>query len=458
MSFTELVNAIGAKHIGSGNNSGFSSVFIDSRNVTKGALFIALKGNSLDGHAFVENAFLLGADAAMVEASAMEKYNLAEIAAKAGKDLIVVEDSLLGLMKAAGTYLAKFPNLVKIAITGSAGKTTTKEIAYSIISCEKNAICSMGNYNSETGYSLSAFNVRACHEAAIFEIAANSKGDIAEGVEVIKPNIAVITCIGHSHIEYFGNIMNILYEKKDIFSLLTPNDTAIIPSSDAYRDLLAQDVTAKKVFYGEDTFTEFESWRGLGLEGTEIIWAGEKIRFALPGRHSLHDALAAIAIARELNVSKAAIRRGLENVRPVFGRLEILQGRTTVINDCYNANPESTGKSLDFCDDLDWSGRKIYVLADMLELGSSSRPEHEKIALRLGNSKADAVFLFGNEMASASALINNKRVFHTVDINVLSTALDNSVQAGDIVLLKGSRGCALERLTNILIKGAANVS
>ena len=198
-----------------------------------------------------------------------------------------------------------------------------------------------------------------------------------------------------------------------------------------------------------------ESTRSLGLEGTEIIWAGEKINFALPGKHNLHDAMAAIAIAKEIPVSNSSIKKGLESVKPLFGRLEVLKGRTTVICDCYNANPESMAKSIEFCDSIEWAKNKVYIIGDMLELGDLSKAAHSEVGKILAKSDAAKIFLFGNETAfTAEKLANSgKSFFHTDNMEKLSDAIDGFVQSGDLVLLKGSRGCALERLTDMLLGG-----
>jgi len=455
MGFAELSNSIGARLVSFSKYSGFSSVAIDSRNVKEGGLFFAMNGAKCDGHNFVGAAFDAGARAAVVESTKVKTFDLEETAKKAGKDLIVVSNTLKSLQDSARVYLEKFPNLIKIGITGSSGKTTTKEIAAAIISNEKNTVMNKGNLNSETGLPLSVFDVRSHHEAGIFELGMNRRGEILEITFVLKPNIALITNIGTAHIEYFGSKPEILKEKKCIFDFLSSNDVALIPKNDEYAHELADGVNGKVVFYGEDSFDELGQTRSLGLEGTRIIWAGEEINFALPGKHSMEDALAAIAIAREVPVGAGAVKKGLESVKPLFGRLEILKGRTTVIRDCYNANPESTAKSVEFCDSLEWTGRKVYVIGDMLELGENSRSFHERLGELLSESKADKIFIFGNETQAAIKFLVSKgrNFFHTADINELSSALDSYVQTGDLVLLKGSRGCALERLTEMLTGG-----
>jgi len=459
MDFAGLSQSLGARHFSFSNSKGFTSVSIDSRNVEQGSLFIALPGAATDGHCHITEAFNAGASCAMVESAKLESFNLIDIAKKMGKDLLAVENTLRAFQNAARVYLEKFPKLLKIGMTGSTGKTTTKEIASAIISSEKNTVMNMGNLNSETGLPLSAFTVRSEHEAGIFEMGMNRKGEISELAGILKPNIALITNIGHAHIGILGTKQEIAKEKKNIFSCFTDNDIALIPQHDEYRDFLAEDLRGKIRFYGEDSITGLEGVSSLGLDGSEIRWAGERIHFALPGKHFLADALAAIAIAREVPVRAGAIKKGLESVRPMFGRNEILRGRCTVIRDCYNSSPESAEKTLEFCNSLDWNGRRIYVMADMLELGNNSRLAHEQLGRLLAESKADDIFLFGKETAATAAILTecSRNFFRTEEIKELSSALDRVIQSSDLVLLKGSRGCALERLSGILT-GVNNVS
>jgi len=456
MSFGELSALLGCRLLTFSSENGFSSVVIDSRAVKEGSLFFALNGEKCDGHSFVDNAFDAGACCAVVEEAKLEKFDLVNIAKKRNKNLIVTENTLKSLQDSARVYLEKFKNLVKIGITGSSGKTTTKEITAAIISCEKNTVMNKGNLNSDTGLPLSVFEVRDCHEVGVFELGMNRKDEIAEIANILKPNIALITNIGSAHIEYFGSKEKILNEKKSIFKYLTNDNIALVPSDDQYASELALNVTGNVKYYGAESFQELEGTRSLGLEGTEIIWAGEKIHFALPGKHCLEDALAAIAIAKEIPVSGSAIKKGLESVKPLFGRLEILKGNVTVIQDCYNANPESTAKSVEFCDSVEWTGRKVYVIADMLELGEMSRAAHCQLGSLLSESCADGIFLFGCEIEAAVPFLCGKTVFYTKKIEELSAVLEGFLQKGDLVLLKGSRGCALERLTEKILTGDGN--
>ena len=459
LSFGDLPRLMDCRLFAFSSDNGFSSVAVDSRAVKDGSLFFALNGKVCDGHSFVVNAFDSGAVGAVVESSKVDRFDFINAAKTMGKNLIVVENTLKSLQDCARVYLEKFKKLKKIGITGSSGKTTTKEIAAAIISAEKNTVMNKGNLNSETGLPLSVFEVREDHEVGIFELGMNRKNEISEIACVLKPNVASVTNIGSAHIESFGSKDKILIEKKCIFNFLKNDDVALIPANDEYAQELARNVTGKVKFYGAENFEELEGTRSLGLDGTEIIWAGEKIRFALPGKHSLDDAMAAIAIAKEIPVSNSAIKKGLESVKPLFGRLEILRGNVTVIRDCYNANPESTAKSIEFCDSVEWQGRKVYVIADMLELGGASRAAHEKIGSLLAKSDADGVFLFGSEVKASDSFVTGKSKFYSNDIQELAIALDSFLIKGDLVLLKGSRGCALERLTGMLsaeLMGAIN--
>jgi UDP-N-acetylmuramoyl-tripeptide--D-alanyl-D-alanine ligase len=458
MDFDCLCAAVRGSFLGDPAAGGFASVCIDSRKARPGALFVALEGETQDGHRFVESAFRAGAVCALVEAAKAEALGLREMAASYGAVLIAVENTLRALQDAAAAYLEGFPSLIRIGITGSSGKTTTKEIAAAIIGGEMKTVMNPLNLNSETGLPLAVFEVRDFHRAGVFELGMNRKGEIAELARVLRPHIALITNVGFSHIGKIGSRPEIAWEKKQIFSYLNRDDRALIPASSEFRDLLAEDLGGIVRFYGPESLEEWGPVRDLGLLGSEITWAGEKVRFGLPGKHNLEDAAAALAIARELGIRDGAIRQGLESVQPLFGRSEILEGAMTVIRDCYNANPESTAAAISFCDDLEFPGRKVYVLGSMLELGAAAEAAHREIGSALARSGADMVFLYGEEMEEAAACLAEAgrpepgRVpfFHTNSMEVLASSLGAYVGKGDLVLLKGSRGCALERLMPVL--------
>jgi UDP-N-acetylmuramoyl-tripeptide--D-alanyl-D-alanine ligase len=460
MQFEEARQALGGRLLDFRRDSGirgFSSVHIDSREVAPGGLFVALAGSAQNGARFVGDAFKAGAVAAMVAEEALEDATLAvaESAGNAGAVLFALSDTLRGLQDLAGAYLSRFPRLLKVGITGSSGKTTVKQIAAAMAGREKSVVFNPGNLNSETGLPLAVFAVRPHHEVGIFEMGMNRRGEIGELARVLKPAIALITNIGTAHIGILGSKAAILEEKKAIFSEFAGQELALIPDDASYRDELAKGIAGRVFFYGPSAYPELGEVRDRGLEGTELIWEGNKVRFGLTGAHNVRDALAAIAIARAIPLSSAAIREGLASVKPLFGRSEILRGAVTVIRDCYNANPESMAAAIAFCDDLEWPGRKVYVLGSMLELGQESPAAHRAMGERLAASSADRIFLYGAETEDAlEALRRTPAVFHTNAMETLAGELGGYLRPGDLVLLKGSRGCALERLGSVL-EGAA---
>ncbi|MDR2184894.1 MAG: UDP-N-acetylmuramoyl-tripeptide--D-alanyl-D-alanine ligase [Treponema sp.] len=479
MSFERLAAVLGGRLV-SFNPSirGFSSVCIDSRKAGPGALFVALAGSVRNGHDYVEAAFRAGAAAALVAESRLEPA-LEDTARRAGALLLTAADTLQALQQAAAAYLSGFPGLVRVGITGSSGKTTTKEIAAAMIGAEKEVVINPGNYNSETGLPLAVFGVRSRHQVGIFEMGMNRRGEIGALAAVLRPHIALITNIGSAHIGIIGSREGIAQEKKAVFSAFTGTGLALIPEDDEYRDFLARDLRGRPVFYGPRSCGELGSIRELGLEGTELNWEGRPLRFGLPGAHNIKNALAAAAIAKAVPVGAAAIRRGLESVKPLFGRGEILRGSVTVVQDCYNANPESAAAAIRFCDAVFWPGRRIYIIGSMLELGTVSPEAHRELGRLLAVSRADMVFLYGTETAPARDMLEapppdysglgaeaevsgcvsscrGRKVpcFYTGSIDVLSQAAADFVRPGDLVLLKGSRGCALERLAGRLLASA----
>jgi UDP-N-acetylmuramoyl-tripeptide--D-alanyl-D-alanine ligase len=460
MRFEAAQKALGGRFLDfrrEGGRAGFSSVHIDSREVEAGGLFVALPGSAQDGHRFVGEAFKAGAAAAIVAERALEDPALApaEKARSAGAVLFALPDTLRGLQDLAAAYLSRFPGLIRVGLTGSSGKTTTKLIAAAMVGQEKPVVASPGNLNSETGLPLAVFTVRSHHRVGIFEMGMNRRGEIGELARIVKPAIALITNIGTAHIGILGSKAAILEEKKAVFSEFTGTELALIPAEESCREELAQGIAGKVLYYGSASYPELGEVRDLGLEGAELIWEGKKVRFGLAGKHNLQNALAAIAIARAIPVSSAAIREGLASVKPLFGRGEILRGAVTVIRDCYNANPESAAAAIEFCDDLEWPGRKLYVIGSMLELGDRSGVSHRAIGSRLASSRADRIFLYGAETEDALAALEGvPGVFHTNAMETLAGELRGYVRPGDLVLLKGSRGCALERLSGALT-GAA---
>jgi UDP-N-acetylmuramoyl-tripeptide--D-alanyl-D-alanine ligase len=452
MTIRSLADAVGGEVYPQGIDPslGFSSVSIDSRTVAPGALFVALIGSSQDGHAYVDAAFASGARIALVARSrwpSLESALRPGIASR-GSAAVIVENTLAALQAAAARYVAQFPGLLKIGITGSSGKTTTKELAAAMIAGERSVVMNQGNLNSETGLPLSVFGIRSGHQVGIFEMGMNRVGEIGELAGVLRPDIALITNIGTAHIGILGSADAIAKEKKDIFSRFDGAQVALVPEEDPYAAYLSENVRGRVRPFGPRSLSSYSGSRDLGLDGTEILWAGQPARLCLPGAHNLANALAAAAAAEEAGVSPAAIRKGIESLKPLFGRSELFRGPVTLVRDCYNANPESVRAAVDFCDSVEWPGRRIYIIGSMLELGSLSEPEHRSLGKALKASKADLVLLFGSHAECARDAWDRaeQRVFWTEDMDSLKRKVSEILRPGDLVLLKGSRGVALERL------------
>ncbi|MDR0410079.1 MAG: UDP-N-acetylmuramoyl-tripeptide--D-alanyl-D-alanine ligase [Spirochaetaceae bacterium] len=451
MSFREAAVVAGMELLSGGeavDGFGFDSVCADSRQVRPGALFVALGGERSDGHGFVRDALKAGAAGAIVEKSKLAAFGLSD-AARRDFVLLAACDSLAALQRLAAVYLDKFPNLLRIGITGSSGKTTTKELAAAMIGFERSVVFNEGNLNSDIGLPLSLFRVREGHEAGVFEMGMNRKGEIAELSAVLRPQIALITNAGSAHAGMLGGEREVALQKMAVFSCFTGEELAVLPEEGAFADFLAEGVNGNIVRFGRTASTKFGGAESRGLSGSVLLWEGKAVNFALPGEYNVMNALAAAAVAEAAGVSGEAVRAALAAARPLPGRGELVVGGVTVVNDCYNANPDSMEKAISLCDGAALRGRRVYVIASMLELGDDSERAHEKLGERLARSKADLIFLFGEETKAAREKLccaKDKFVFHTNDIEELKVKVRESAREGDTFLLKGSRTCALERI------------
>ncbi len=383
----------------------FQSVATDSRSVPPGTLFVPLFGAVQDGHAYIGQALEKGASAVFVAKKSYEadRSSYARLCAQHPRvSFIVVENTLRALQEAAAAYTARFPALVRIGITGSSGKTTTKEMAASVFSQEYRVVVNEGNLNSETGLPLSVFRSRKEHEAGIFEMGMNRRGEIRELASVLHPHFAVITNIGSAHIGILGSRDAIAEEKKEIFSFFTENDTGFVPEDDEYASFLRSGVRGTVRTFGLHSAENVSDVCDRGLNGTSFMYKGLPVQLRLPGAYNFTNALAVISLAEEAGLSAEQIKSGLESVAPVFGRPQNIEGDVTIIQDCYNANPDSLEKAIAFWDSLPHGGRKIYVIADMLELGSCSAEAHENTGELAAVSDADFVVFFGDEMKRAA--------------------------------------------------------
>lgn len=438
-----------------------SAVAVDSRRVSEGSLFVALPGERTDGHEFLAQATRAGAAALLVSEKEADRRSaqLAGITAGNGPAVIVVPDTLKALQGLAASYLRRFSGVTRIGVTGSNGKTTTKEIIGAIISRGNPTAVNEGNLNSEIGLPVACFAVGPIHRYAVFEMGMNHRGEMDVITDIVRPDMALVTNIGVAHIGILGSQEEIAREKKRIFAHFDGRQTAFLPEDDRFRAFLAEGVRGRIVSFGPRSTPGYRGSESQGLDGTLIHWEGSRIRFPLFGPHNLANALGAISVARELGVPNADIRDGLEAVAPLFGRSQIIRGPVTVIVDCYNANPDSMKEALAFTAEVPWEGRRIVVLGAMLELGDETEAAHRALGESLRDSRFDAVLLAGAEMERAWRALEGSdaaaRGRWSADVEGLSAHLARLVKPGDLVLLKGSRGLELERLLPLVAPGAA---
>ncbi len=434
-----------------------SAVEVDSRAVRPGALFAALPGERADGHDFIVPALAAGATLILASDEGWKRRSavLDPALARSGAAAVLVPDSLAALQEAARAWRLRFPSLTRVGITGSSGKTTTKECLGRILARKYRTAVNPGNLNSEIGLPQAMFLLRPEHEAGVFEMGINHAGEMDALVRVWEPSHALVTNIGTAHIGILGSRRAIAEEKRKIFSRIS--GAAFAWEDDEFLSFLAEGLPVPLRTFGPRTLEGLEGFRDAGLDGWILRYRGTEIAFPLPGTHNLLDALAAVAMAAALGCGPGEIREGLEGVEALFGRSEIFRGKVTVLRDCYNSNPDSAARALEFCDGLSWPGRRVYALGSMLELGTESGAEHRALGRRAGSSRADALLFFGAETVEAARAAREAGfagpVVQTEDFDELARAAAELAREGDLWLLKASRGMELERLTDILRRG-----
>ncbi len=430
------------------------AVTIDSREAAENSLFIPLPGLKTDGHNYVKSALLNGASAVFLEKKRFKQLeaDIAPLAKKKKASLILVDNVLTALQSLGKSYLGRFNSLVKIGITGSSGKTTTKEMLASVLSVHHSTAANVKNLNSEIGVPLTAFRVHEGHEYAVFEMGTNHPGEMAVLADIVRPHYGIITNIGKTHLEFFGSEEAVAREKADIFRYFTGSEAAFLNKGEPLLSLLKENIRGRVILYGTEATAGFEGYENHGLNGLTIHWEGLRICLSLYGQYNILNALAAISAAFHLGISGEDIKEGLESVRPLFGRSQILHGGITILLDCYNSNPDSARSAVEFLEKTEWKGRKIAVLGSMFELGKLSESEHSKLIDFTIGKRLDAVIFFGEEFLHGFELAGNrttdKNRFYiaTEDFDELKNTLKKYLREGDLVLLKASRGVELERL------------
>jgi len=453
LSLAEAAGAMGAR-----NRAGLTGVILtgvgtDSRKIGPGELFVALKGPNFDGHDFVPQAFKAGAAAAVIADSAR---------AVRGKPCLLVPDTLKALGDLAGFVRRRRP-LKVAALTGSNGKTTTKEMLLRIIGRRYNTLATQGNLNNLVGLPLTLFRLRDEHQAAVLEMGMNRPGEIARLTQIVDPDVGLVTNVGPAHLEGLKDLDGVARAKGELYAWLRRDAVAVVNLDDPLAAGTASVFPGRRLTFGFKPPAEVRA-RGLrrrGLTGTAFDLVTPEgttpIRFALLGRHNVTNALAAAGAALALGLSLDDIRAGLEGFRPFPGRFELkrLPGPVYLIDDTYNANPASTLAALKVLVDLKGKGRAVAVLGDMLELGSVAEKEHEALgrtAARLGLDLLLAVGPLAQTMAEAARKQAGAptEILWFLDASQAAEALVRRIKAYDRILVKGSRGMRMERVVHFL--------
>jgi len=423
--------------------SGIGGASIDTRALEPGDLFVPLPGARTDGHAFLGEAFRRGAAAALC---ARERH-----AALAGVEhgaLIVVEDVTEALMRLGRRYRERWHGTL-VCVTGSAGKTTTKDLVAAALATAGPVMKTEGNLNNHWGVPLTLLRLKPEHRAAVVELGMSHAGEIALLASLALPGGAVITNAGSAHLEGLGSLEAIAREKAALGFALRPGDP-LFAGADSPRLLAAlAGVKARLVTYGLAREANVRPRRveSLGPEGSRIEVEGfPSVHLRLVGAHQVLNALAALAVARELGLDPRAVADALAAHRPSKGRMELKHARgATLLVDCYNANPESTAAAIATLEGWPGARRRIAVLGDMLELGEGAGALHRATAAGLRTAELWAVGAHAADYAAgARAATTPPRTFEGLE--PLAAALAAALAPGVVVLLKASRGVRLERV------------
>lgn len=430
-----------------------SQVIADSRLARAGSLFVALPGQHADGHEFVHDAFRRGATAALVR---QDRH----IEPAEHGTLIAVDDPLTALYDLACGHSAVHRAAVRIAVTGSSGKTTTKEILGAILHRASRSLVSEASFNAEVGLPMSVLRMTGQERFAVFEVGINSIGEMERYAALARPDHALITNIGSAHVGRLGSRRDIAREKGALLRSVPATGCVYLREQEPAADLLLAGVCARVIRYGANATIGYERSENLGLDGWSIHWEGLQFRFSLPGRHNLDNALAALTVAAELGFDPQTVAAGIEAVRPAPGRLTVHRGRRcTVIDDGYNANPESVRAALALLGDEGLGderspARRVVVLGPMLELGRYGARAHLDLAQPLIDAGVDILCCFGEAtrplrdafadgIGGADAA---DRAIWTETIEGIDGRLRAIVRDDDLVLLKASRAFRIERL------------
>lgn len=427
-------------------------VSYDSRNIKKGSIFFAIKGNNFDGHNFVKEAFNKGAVAAFVNKKRLNDFD------NVNGTLIAVKDTTVAYGQLANAWRHKLKAKV-IGITGSNGKTTTKEILSSLLAGKYKVVKTLSNNNNHLGVPLTIFSADDKTEMLVLELGTNHFGEITYTANIADPDLAIMTNVGDSHLEFLKDRKGVLNEKKALLDAAVKRNGKIFINKDdvllqglyrAYKNRITFSMKKDADFTG--SLIEYcDSGRTL----VEIKKGAKKVKVELPlyGLSNAKNFVAASAVAAELGLSLSQIKSGAEKLKSVDKRLNVMEKDVfMLVNDSYNANPESMKSALEFINKIKTYHKKIAVLGDMFELGDETVSRHKELASAVVKNRIDEVYTIGKFMKTLSAELQDKHVEtrHFNSRKNLSNFLSDKNFDDSVILVKGSRGMKMEEFAKII--------
>ena len=450
----------GTKLLGPQQEREFISCSSDTRQIRNGALFVAIRGERFDGNAFLQNAADSGAEGALIGPSA-DIDNLPE-----NFQCFVVDDTVKALGRLAEHTIDNSPELKIAAITGSNGKSTTKQIAASVLGQKFKVHSTSGNYNNEIGLPLTVLDLdKFNHETLVLEIGANHPGEVAYLTKIVKPQVAAITTIAPSHLEGFINIAGVLDAKLELFDNARPGAKLCYNGDNAHLKNTVPQRYSNSLSFGIEQFNDIRANQiktdNSGAICFTLLPYEIEIKLPMLGKHNVYNALAAASIGVSFGLDARDIAAGIESACGMPRRLQIREiGAVRVLDDSYNSNPESARAALDTFCSIDHRGSRIAILGDMLELGAISENEHRKLGGYVADLDIEMVIFVGGmatvmEDGFIKADGNRERVISTPDNNKAWTILEKTLGAGDFLLVKGSLGVSLDLIIKNLERNNA---
>lgn len=430
-----------------------TGVCTDSRLVRPGDVFFAIRGARHDGHDYVADAIRMGARAVVVERG-VEAIRAGECA------VVLVDNTRLALGRLAAGYRSEFDPVV-IGVAGSNGKTTVKDVLASVLGVRFRVLASPASYNNDIGVPLTLLQLSAEHQVLVVELGTNHPGELAPLARLVRPRFGILTSIGREHMEFFGDLTGVVREQGMLGELLPEHGVLFVNGDTGFVDEFRQRTRARVVVVGTGVDADWRVTR-VRLTGTGVCFGlrcrhGEfctSYRASLPGKHQAVNCAFALAVAAELGITAQEACIGLARCRPSPMRMQLVEaGEIRILNDAYNANPDSMLAGLRTLVEMPGGGRRIAVLGEMAEQGALAAGVHREVgraAARLGVGLLIVVGAGARELAAGAREAGLDRVWECADVDGAVSVLKRVVRPGDVVLVKASRVARLERVVDAL--------